>query len=119
MATPEQLSQIRESLKTELTNTKEELGSQILELRRALQMSMPHHGEEDNMDMLRDIVKRKSAQGIKLGDGKKVTVDMQTANAILSAIDKVKPATKPKMMTIVNKGNSRQFLQLAKLVFGK
>jgi hypothetical protein len=75
--------------------------------------------EEDNMDMLRDIVKRKSAQGIKLGDGKKVTVDMQTANAILSAIDKVKPATKPKMMTIVNKGNSRQFLQLAKLVFGK
>ena len=75
--------------------------------------------EEDNMDMLRDIVKRKSAQGIKLGDGKKVTVDMTTANAILSAIDKVKPATKPKMMTIVNKGNSRQFLQLAKLVFGK
>jgi len=75
--------------------------------------------EEDNMDMLRDIVKRKSAQGIKLGDGKKVTVDMQTASAILSAIDKVKPATKPKMMTIVNKGNSRQFLQLAKLVFGK
>ena len=75
--------------------------------------------KEDNMDMLRDIVKRKSAQGIKLGDGKKVTVDMQTANAILSAIDKVKPATKPKMMTIVNKGNSRQFLQLVKLVFGK
>ena len=75
--------------------------------------------EEDNMDMLRDIVKRKSAQGIKLGDGKKVTVDMQTANAILQAIEKVKPATKPKMMTIVNKGNSRQFLQLAKLVFGK
>jgi len=75
--------------------------------------------EEDNMDMLRDIVKRKSAQGIKLGDGKKVTVDMTTASAILSAIDKVKPATKPKMMTIVNKGNSRQFLQLAKLVFGK
>ena len=75
--------------------------------------------QEDNMDMLRDIVKRKSAQGIKLGDGKKVTVDMTTASAILSAIDKVKPATKPKMMTIVNKGNSRQFLQLAKLVFGK
>ena len=75
--------------------------------------------EEDNMDMLRDIVKRKSAQGIKLGDGKKVTVDMQTASAILSAIDKVKPATKPKMMTIINKGNSKQFLQLAKLVFGK
>ena len=44
---------------------------------------------------------------------------MQTANAILQAIEKVKPATKPKMMTIVNKGNSRQFLQLAKLVFGK
>ena len=75
--------------------------------------------EEDNIATLKNIVKRKSAQGIKLGDGKKVTVDMQTASAILSAIDKVKPATKPKMMTIVNKGTSRQFLQLAKLVFGK
>ena len=64
MATPEELNRIRESLKTELnielTNAltdqlsaqNEDLSSQILELRQALQMSMPQHGEEDNMDIL-------------------------------------------------------------------
>ena len=65
MATPTQLSQIRESLKTELNieltnslgdqliNTNEDIRSQILELRQALQMTMPHHtDEEDNMDIL-------------------------------------------------------------------
>ena len=64
MATPEELTRIRESLKTELnielTNAltdqlsaqNEDLSSQILELRQALQMSMPQHGEEDNMDIL-------------------------------------------------------------------
>ena len=65
MATPTQLSQIRESLKTELNieltnslgdqliNTNEDIRSQILELRQALQMNMPHHtDEEDNMDIL-------------------------------------------------------------------
>jgi hypothetical protein len=64
MATPEQLSQIRESLKTELnieltnaltdqlSSQNVDLNSQILELRQALQMQMPHHDEEDNMDIL-------------------------------------------------------------------
>ena len=64
MATPEELNRIRESLKTELnielTNAltdqlsaqNEDLSSQILELRQALQMQMPQHGEEDNMDIL-------------------------------------------------------------------
>ena len=65
MATPTQLSQIRESLKTELNieltnslgdqliNTNEDIRSQILELRQALQMNMPHHTDkEDNMDIL-------------------------------------------------------------------
>ena len=50
MATPEQLSQIRESLKTELTDENEDLRSQILELRQALQIQIPQG--EDNMDIL-------------------------------------------------------------------
>jgi len=46
--TDEQVNKIRESLRTE----NEDLRSQILELRQALQMNMPHHDEEDNMDIL-------------------------------------------------------------------
>ena len=65
MATPEELNRIRESLKTELnieltndltdqlTAQNEDLKSQILELRQALQVTMPHHSDdEDNMDIL-------------------------------------------------------------------
>ena len=58
MATEEELSQLRQ----ELTNKQNELNSQILELRQALQMNYPHHthdlthhtNEEDNLDILVD-----------------------------------------------------------------
>ena len=61
-ATPEQLEQIRNQLKIELTNSlrdeleneNDDLRTQIVELRQALQMNMPHHEEEDNMDILID-----------------------------------------------------------------
>lgn len=64
MATEEELNQIRESLRTELnieltnalteqlTAQNDDLKSQILELRQALQMNMPHQDEENNMDIL-------------------------------------------------------------------
>lgn len=62
--TDEQVNKIRESLRTE----NEDLRSQILELRQALQMNMPHHDEEeDNMDILvndhmRDITRENRPQ---------------------------------------------------------
>ena len=60
MATDEQLEQIRNQLKIELSNSlrdeleneNDDLKTQIVELRQALQMNMPHHEEEDNMDIL-------------------------------------------------------------------
>ena len=62
MATDEQLEQIRNQLKIELSNSlrdeleneNDDLRTQIVELRQALQMNMPHHEEEDNMDILID-----------------------------------------------------------------
>ena len=62
MATDEQLEQIRNQLKIELSNSlrdeleneNDDLKTQIVELRQALQMNMPHHEEEDNMDILLD-----------------------------------------------------------------
>ena len=59
--TEEQIDSLRTELNIELTNAlteqltaqNEDLNSQILELRQALQMNMPHHDEEeDNMDIL-------------------------------------------------------------------
>ena len=86
MATPEQLNQIRESLRTELnidlsnalsdqlSSQNEELRSQILELRQALQVTMPHHDDEDNMDILvnqhmRDITRENRPQMSAAGLG--------------------------------------------------
>ena len=63
MATDEQLEQISNQLKIELSNSlrdeleneNDDLRTQIVELRQALQMNMPHHEEEeDNMDILID-----------------------------------------------------------------
>ena len=42
------------SLRDELENENDDLKTQIVELRQALQMNMPHHEEEDNMDILLD-----------------------------------------------------------------
>ena len=61
MATDEQIDSLRTELNIELTNAlteqltaqNDDLKSQILELRQALQVTMPHHDEEeDNMDIL-------------------------------------------------------------------
>jgi hypothetical protein len=82
----EQINQIRESLRTELnidlsnalsdqlSTQNEELRSQILELRQALQMNMPHHDDEDNMDILvnqhmRDITRENRPQMSAAGLG--------------------------------------------------
>ena len=55
--TEEELNQLRTDLTNALTeqlrNQNEDFNSQILELRQALQMNMPHHSDdEDNMDIL-------------------------------------------------------------------
>ena len=56
------------ALTEQLTAQNEDLSSQILELRQALQMNMPHHDEEeDNMDILvnehmRDITRESRPQ---------------------------------------------------------
>jgi len=62
MATPEQLEQIKDQLQIELTNSlneqmdirTDELEEEIVRLRQALQIQMPHHEDEDNMDILID-----------------------------------------------------------------
>ena len=54
---------------------------------------------EDNVGILRDIVKRKSAMPLKFSDGK-MKVDLFTASAVTQVLDKVNPANKIKTQII-------------------
>ena len=73
---------------------------------------------EDNVAILRDIVKRKQAKPIKLKDGQ-LKVDGYTASAMVQTLDnkKIKPDTKKKLEFIINKGTKSQFLRTVDAVF--
>jgi len=73
---------------------------------------------EDNVAILRDIVKRKQAKPIKLKDGQ-MKVDGYTASAMIQTLDnkKIKPDTKKKLEFIINKGSKSQFLRTVDAVF--
>jgi hypothetical protein len=70
---------------------------------------------EDNIAILRDIVKRKSAMPLKFADGK-MKVDLFTASAVTQALDKVNPATKAKITKLINTGKKANFMGVAKVV---
>lgn len=73
---------------------------------------------EDNVAILRDIVKRKQAKPIKLKDGQ-MKVDLFTASAFVQTLDnkKMKPDAKKKLEFIINKGTTSQFLSAVDAVF--
>ena len=76
---------------------------------------------EDNIDILRDIVKRKQAKPIKLKDGQ-MKIDLNTASAVIKNLVDTKPgymkgSTRQKIMTIINKGRKDQFLRLVDMLY--
>jgi len=70
---------------------------------------------EDNVAILRDIVKRKSIMSLKFADGK-MKVDLFTASAVTQALDKVNPANKAKITKLINTGKKANFASIAKVV---
>jgi hypothetical protein len=70
---------------------------------------------EDNVAILRDIVKRKSIMTLKFADGK-MKVDLFTASAVTQALDKVNPANKTKITKMINTGKKANFMSIAKVV---
>ena len=69
---------------------------------------------EDNIDVLKSIVKRKSAKPLKFKDGS-MEVDMQTANMMLQVLDKVNADNKTKITKMIN-GTKGQFMKVHQLV---
>ena len=71
---------------------------------------------EDNVAILRDIVKRKQNNMIKLKDGK-LRVDLFTASAITQALDKrLNKDNQKKVMDIINNGSKGQFMKIVGVV---
>jgi len=74
--------------------------------------------KEDNVAILRKIVKDKRNMPIKLKDGQ-MKVDLYTASAFVQTLDNktIKPATKKKLEFLINKGNKSQFLRTVDAIF--
>ena len=74
--------------------------------------------KEDNVAILRKIVKDKRNMPIKLKDGQ-MKVDLYTASAFVQTLDtkNMKPDTKKKLEFIINKGNKAQFLRTVDVIF--
>ena len=71
---------------------------------------------EDNVAILRDIVKRKQNNMIKLKDGK-LRVDLFTASAITQALDKrMNKDNQKKVMDVINNGSKGQFMKIVGIV---
>ena len=65
---------------------------------------------EDNMDLMRKAAGG-AMQTIKMKDGK-LQMDSFTASAIMQVYDKVNPANKKKIETIINSGKKNQIMKL-------
>ena len=72
---------------------------------------------EDNIDMLKNIVKNKSAKNIKFKDGN-MKVDMFTASAITQVFDKVNSSNQQKMSKLIN-GKKAEFMKIADFALSK
>ena len=57
---------------------------------------------EDNVDVLRSIVKNKQNKSVKFKDGKKAKVDLFTASALTQVLDKVNADNKAKLTKMIN-----------------
>ena len=72
---------------------------------------------EDNVAILRKIVKDKRNMPVKLKDGQ-MKVDLYTASAFVQTLDKLtNPSTKKKLEFIINKGSKSQFLRAVNVIF--
>ena len=75
------------------------------------------HLAEDNVDMLRDIVKNKQLKNIKFKDGS-MKVDLFTASAITKVYDMVNKSNQDKMSKLIN-GKKAEFMKIADFALSK
>ena len=69
---------------------------------------------EDNVDILKNIVKKKQHNKIKLKDGT-LKIDLFTASAIVGVLDNVSSPVKQKITKVINTGSKNDFAKLQSL----
>ena len=72
---------------------------------------------EDNLDVLRKIVKDKQNQNIRFKDGN-MKVDLFTASAVTQVYDKVNRSNQQKMLKLLN-GKKAEFMKIANCALSK
>ena len=72
---------------------------------------------EDNLDVLRKIVKVKQNQNIRFKDGN-MKVDLFTASAVTQVYDKVNRSNQQKMLKLLN-GKKAEFMKIANFALSK
>jgi len=75
------------------------------------------HLAEDNVDVLKNIVKNKQHQNIKFKDGN-MKVDLFTASAITQVFDMVNKSNQDKMKKMLN-GKKAEFMKIADFALSK
>ena len=75
------------------------------------------HLVEDNLDVLRDIVKRKQHKNVKFKDGN-MKVDLFTASAVTKVFDLVNKSNQSKMKDLIN-GKKSEFMKIANFALSK
>jgi hypothetical protein len=75
------------------------------------------HLSEDNLDVLRDIVKRKQHKNVKFKDGN-MKVDLFTASAVTKVFDLVNKSNQSKMKDLIN-GKKSEFMKIANFALSK
>ena len=83
------------------------------ELCESIMIPMIHRLAENNIDVIKSIVKNKSAKNIKMKDGS-LKMDMFTASAIMNVYNKVNPTNKKKMEDLAN-GKKSDLMKLQSL----
>ena len=71
---------------------------------------------EDVLDTLRTIIKKKTATTVKFADKKTMKVDMTTANAVVTVFDALKKQNQEKFIEMLNK-NKSTFSQIVNFVW--
>jgi len=72
---------------------------------------------EDNLDVLRDIVKKKQLKNVKFKDGN-MKVDLFTASAVTKVYDLVNKSNQDKMKNLIN-GKKAEFMKIANFALSK
>jgi len=75
------------------------------------------HLAEDNVDVIKDIVKRKQHKNVKFKDGN-MKVDLFTASAVSQVFDMVNKSNQQKMAKLIN-GKKAEFMKIANFALSK